>query len=94
MTRRVFTVAVDLQIPGSLTAAAQPYSVQRSGDVVRLDDAASQTTVSVATAVGFEPMAAVTDALNLAHRGVYKDLQSIPPGQAWQESFWVRPSGF
>lgn len=42
----------------------------------------------------FEPMAAITNALNLAHRGVYKELESIPPGGAWQESFWVRPSGF
>lgn len=42
----------------------------------------------------FEPMAGITNALNLAHRGVYKELQTIPPRQAWQESFWVRPSGF
>ena len=42
----------------------------------------------------FEPMAGITDALNLAHRGLYKELQSIPPGGTWQESFWVKPSGF
>ena len=42
----------------------------------------------------FEPMAGITDAMNLAQRGVYKELQSIAPGQSWQESFWVRPSGF
>jgi aldose 1-epimerase len=42
----------------------------------------------------FEPMAAITNALNLAHRGVYKELQSIRPGGTWQESFWIRPSGF
>jgi aldose 1-epimerase len=42
----------------------------------------------------FEPMAGITNALNLAHRGVYKELQSIPPGGSWQESFWIRPSGF
>jgi aldose 1-epimerase len=42
----------------------------------------------------FEPMASITDALNLAQRGLYKELQSIPPGQAWEERFWVRPSGF
>jgi len=39
-------------------------------------------------------MTGITDALNLAHRGVYKELQSIPPGQTWQESFWVKPSGY
>jgi aldose 1-epimerase len=42
----------------------------------------------------FEPMAGITDALNLAQRGLYKELQHVPPGQAWRESFWVRPSGF
>ena len=39
----------------------------------------------------FEPMAGITDALNLAQKGLYKELQSIPSGQTWQESFWVRP---
>lgn len=42
----------------------------------------------------FEPMAGITNALNLAHKGLYKDLQSVPPGGTWQESFWVKPSGF
>ena len=41
-----------------------------------------------------EPMAGITNALNLAHRGVYKELQSIPPGGTWRESFWIKPSGF
>lgn len=36
------------------------------------------------------PSVELTDS---AHR-VYKDLQSIPPGGVWQESFWIRPSGF
>jgi hypothetical protein len=27
-------------------------------------------------------------------RGPYKELQSIPAGGRWEESFWVRPSGF
>jgi aldose 1-epimerase len=42
----------------------------------------------------FEPMAGITDALNLAQKGLYKELQSIPPGGTWQESFWINPSGF
>jgi aldose 1-epimerase len=42
----------------------------------------------------FEPMAGITDAMNLAHRGLYKELQTLAPGQKWQESFWVRPTGF
>jgi aldose 1-epimerase len=42
----------------------------------------------------FEPMAAITNALNLAHKGMYKELQYIQPGGTWQESFRVKPSGF
>jgi aldose 1-epimerase len=42
----------------------------------------------------FEPMAGITNALNLAQKGVYKELQYIQPGQKWQESFWIKPSGF
>ena len=42
----------------------------------------------------FEPMAAISNALNMAHRGQYKELQSIAPGETWRESFWVKPSGF
>jgi aldose 1-epimerase len=42
----------------------------------------------------FEPMAGITDAINLAHKGIYKELQSVAPGATWRESFWVKPSGF
>ena len=44
--------------------------------------------------VCIEPVAAIINGLNLAHKGVYKELQTIAPGGAWQESFWIRPSGF
>jgi aldose 1-epimerase len=42
----------------------------------------------------FEPMAGISDAMNLAQKGIYKELQSIPPGGTWHESFWIKPSGF
>ena len=42
----------------------------------------------------FEPMAAITDALNLSHRGLYTDLQQVAPGGTWKETFWIHPSGF
>ncbi len=42
----------------------------------------------------FEPMSAITNAFNLTHAGLYDELQSIPPGGVWQESYWIRPSGF
>jgi aldose 1-epimerase len=45
-------------------------------------------------AVCFEPMTAITNALNLAHSGLYQQLQSIPHGGAWSESFWISTNGF
>ena len=42
----------------------------------------------------FEPMASITDAMNLAHAGKFSGLQSIAPGGIWEESFWIKPSGF
>lgn len=44
--------------------------------------------------VCFEPMASITDAMNLAHAGKFNALQYIAPGGTWEESFWVIPSGF
>jgi aldose 1-epimerase len=44
--------------------------------------------------VCFEPMAGITDSMNLAQRGLYHELQSIAPGGTWEESFSVRASGF
>ena len=40
----------------------------------------------------FEPMAGITDAVNLAQRGLYNELQSVAPGATWRESFWIKAS--
>ena len=37
----------------------------------------------------FEPMAAMTNALNSGHA-----LQTLPAGEQWRESYWVQVSGF
>ncbi len=44
--------------------------------------------------VCFEPMTGITNAFNLAHSGAYRELQSIPPGGSWRESFWIVPEGY
>jgi aldose 1-epimerase len=49
---------------------------------------------STANFICFEPMAAISDGMNLAQKQLYKDLQYIAPGGTWQESFWIKPSGF
>ncbi len=46
------------------------------------------------TFVCFEPMAGITNALNLQHRGSYDALQSIEPGESWEASFVIHPVGF
>ena len=62
--------------------------------VLSRDNTANRMALDARGTVAFEPMAAVTNALNLAHKGVYKELQSIAPGGSWEESFWIRPRGF
>jgi aldose 1-epimerase len=42
----------------------------------------------------FEPMTAVTNAINGAHAGWYKDLPVIGPGEVWRGVYRIRPSGF
>jgi aldose 1-epimerase len=44
--------------------------------------------------VCFEPMTGLTNGFNLAHEGLFKNLQSVPPSATWTESFCIRPSGF
>jgi len=44
--------------------------------------------------IAIEPMVAITNALNLAERGVYNDLQSVAPGGSWEESFWITARGY
>ena len=41
-----------------------------------------------------EPMAGITDAVNLAQKGRYSRAPEHSAGRHWQESFWIRPSGF
>mgnify|MGYP003340270218 CR=1 FL=1 len=59
--------------------------------VARAEGAPAPTTKGF---IAFEPMVAITNALNLAEKGVYKDLQSIPPGGSWEESFWITTKGY
>ncbi|MBM3727184.1 MAG: aldose 1-epimerase [Acidobacteria bacterium] len=42
----------------------------------------------------FEPMAAPTNAFNMAAEGKWKGLQSVAPGARWRESYWIRAEGF
>jgi aldose 1-epimerase len=44
--------------------------------------------------VALEPMAGISNSMNMAQRGLYKDLQTIAPGGFWEEAFWVRPKGY
>ena len=54
----------------------------------------SSTRRAAATSSASSRWSGVTNALNLAHKGLYRELQSVAPGETWQESFWIVPSGF
>ena len=49
---RVWCLALVVLCGGALTASAQPYSATRNGEVVQLEDARSQTIVSILPSVG------------------------------------------
>jgi aldose 1-epimerase len=42
--------------------------------------------------VCIEPMSALTNAFNLDHAGIAAKLQHIGPGEAWRESFLIKPT--
>lgn len=44
--------------------------------------------------IAIEPMAGISNSMNAAQAGTYKELQSIPPGSSWEESFWLKPTGY
>ena len=44
--------------------------------------------------IAFEPMVGITNALNLSQKGIYKELQTIPAGGSWEESFWISTKGY
>lgn len=44
--------------------------------------------------IAFEPMAGITNALNLSQKGIYKELQTIPASGSWEESFWIGTKGY
>ena len=97
------TVLVYTTVPGAqnappaapTTAAAPPPRPQppvSTGPALPLT--APEATVPLRGFVAIEPMAGITNSMNLAHKGVYKDLQSIEPGGSWEESFWIETAGY
>jgi aldose 1-epimerase len=90
---------------GSGRGGGQPAPVVPSGPFpvdpalgVKIAPAAQQAASAAPSAgkgfIAFEPMAGITNALNLAQKGIYKELQSIPPGGSWEESFWITTKGY
>lgn len=83
---------------GAPPVAAGPFPVDPANGVKIAPPAVPRAEGSPApTAKGFiafEPMVAITNALNLVQTGVYKELQSIPPGGSWEESFWITTKGY
>ncbi len=41
-----------------------------------------------------EPLTAIISGVNLANQGKYSDLQTVPAGGTWTDSFWIQAFGF
>lgn len=78
---------------GNAPAEAPPPPVS-VGPPVPLSATATEPEPADRGFVALEPMVGITDSMNLAHKGLYNELQSIPPGESWEESFWVTPAGY
>ena len=74
--------------------AAAPATAPPTPSEPSLPLTGAKDTITNRGFIAIEPMVGITDSMNLAHKGLYKELQSVPPGGKWQESFWLRPSGF
>jgi aldose 1-epimerase len=79
---------------GGRGAAPAPATAPPTPSEPSLPLTGAKDTITNRGFIAIEPMVGITDSMNLAHKGLYKELQSVPPGGKWQESFWLRPIGF
>ena len=79
---------------GRGAAPAAPAAAPPTPSEPSLPLTGAKDTVTNRGFIAIEPMVGITDSMNLAQKALYKELQSVPPGGKWQESFWLRPSGF
>ena len=79
---------------GRGAAPAAPATAPPTPSEPSLPLTGAKDTVTNRGFIAIEPMVGITDSMNLAQKALYKELQSVPPGGKWQESFWLRPSGF
>jgi aldose 1-epimerase len=82
---------------GAAPAPSGPFPVDPAQGVKIAPPAVPPAAGAAPTAKGFiafEPMVGITNALNLSQKGVYKELQMIPVGGSWEESFWISTKGY
>jgi len=75
--------------PGRGPAPVFPYD----GPVVPLT-APNDVPRSTRGFIAIEPMAGITDSMNMAQKGQYNELQYVAPGGSWNESIWITPTGY
>lgn len=72
---------------------APPPTVAYDGPVVPLT-APNDVPRNTRGFIAIEPMVGITDSMNMAQKGQYNELQYIAPGGSWNESIWIKPSGY
>ena len=78
---------------GNAAAPPAPPPVS-TGPAIPLSAADTNPTPPERGFVAIEPYAGITNSMNMAQKGQYKELQSVAPGGNWQESFWISASGY
>ena len=75
--------------PDRAPAPAYPYD----GPVVPLT-APNDVPRSTRGFIAIEPMAGITNSMNMAQKGKYDELQYVAPGGSWNESIWITATGY
>jgi len=83
--------------PTDAPAAARPRTPAppvSKGPPVPLSAAPAAAVPTERGSIAIEPMAGISNSMNAAQAGTYNELQSIPPAGSWEESFWLKPTGY
>ncbi|HEY4076587.1 MAG TPA: aldose 1-epimerase [Rhizomicrobium sp.] len=78
---------------GANGARPAPVTVPYDGPIVALT-APNDAPRSTRGFIAIEPMAGITNSMNMAQKGQYNELQYIAPGGTWNESIWITPNGY
>jgi len=92
----IYSPAAPAQPAGNSVAMPRPLTAPpvSKGPPVPLNGTVAGAVPAERGSIAIEPMAGISNSMNAAQAGTYTELQSIPPTGFWEESFWLKPTGY